>query len=574
MLNVITDNLNSWISAEIKKTSVGRASDVKLELYGIKKLRELVLGMALKGLFQHENESLPENINQAINEAKERYYKGIEKKPKQYNFGPALLNEFSLPSGWTWKRIGDLCDLQTGATPSRQKSEYFGGEIRWLVSGDINKGIIDDCEGRITQEGLKNSNCKVLPKNTVLIALNGQGKTRATVALLKVPAACNQSLVGIIPYDELIIDPVFLLYALRYRYYEIRDITGQKQRRGLNMGLVSELSVPLPPLSEQLHIVAKVDELMALCDQLEQEETDNKAVHQTLVKTLLSTLTRVETPEEFIQNWQRICGDFYLLFTTEESIEQLKQTILQLAIMGKLVPQDPNDEPINDLLMKIEEEKSRLIKEKKIKKQKILPKIDDEEKPFQLPKNWQWVRLGDVTTYGISNKMEPNSANENTWVLELEDIEKTTSKLLQKVRFEQREFRSTKNVFEINDVIYGKLRPYLDKVIVADEAGVCSTEMIPLHGYKYILPHYLKLVMKSPYFIDYANNSTHGMNLPRMGTDKARLALFPMVPENEQYRIIEKVDELMTLCDSLKAIITETKNTQILLANAIVEKAI
>ncbi|HKI55428.1 MAG TPA: restriction endonuclease subunit S [Anaerolineales bacterium] len=233
-------------------------------------------------------------------------------------------------------------------------------------------------------------------------------------------------------------------------------------------------------------------------------------------------------------------------------IQKLRELILELAVRGKLVPQEPNDEPANELLKRIATEKNRLIKEGKIKKQKSLPPIGEDEKPFELRRGWEWARLGNVTSYGMFDKAELKDVDEDTWVLELEDVEKSSSKLLNKVRRSERAFRSSKNRFSINDVIYGKLRPYLDKVIIADEDGVCTTEMIPLRGYANITPHYLRLVMKSPYFIKYANESTHGMNLPRMGTDKARLALFPMVSESEQYRIVARVDELMTLCDKLE----------------------
>jgi type I restriction enzyme, S subunit len=233
-------------------------------------------------------------------------------------------------------------------------------------------------------------------------------------------------------------------------------------------------------------------------------------------------------------------------------IKKLRELILELAVRGKLVPQDLNGEPVSVLLEKIAEEKARLIKEGKLKKQSPLPEINDGEKPFKLPEGWEWTRFGEVTNYGIADKVEPSDADEKTWVLELEDVEKETSKILQKIRYAERQFRSSKNRFSKNDVIYGKLRPYLDKAIVADEEGVCTTEMIPVRGYDKITPHFLRLVMKSPYFIKYADESTHGMNLPRLGTEKARLALFPMVPENEQHRIVVKVDELMALCDQLE----------------------
>ena len=191
-----------------------------------------------------------------------------------------------------------------------------------------------------------------------------------------------------------------------------------------------------------------------------------------------------------------------------------------------------------------------------------------------MPYNWEWIRLGDATNYGITKKIEASEVEKEIWVLELEDIEKITSKLLKKVRFNERRFKSSKNIFNKSDVIYGKLRPYLDKVVISDEPGVCTTEMIPLRGYKDILPEYLRWVMKSPYFIEYANNSTHGMNLPRMGTEKARLALIPLPRKEEQYRIVAKVDELMALCDQLKSSLAKAQTTQLKLADSIVEKAI
>ena len=168
--------------------------------------------------------------------------------------------------GWPWLKIGDLCEVHTGGTPSRSKAEYFeGGDIRWLVSGDIHKKEIHDCEGRITEAGLNKSNAKLLPLNSVMIALNGQGKTRGTVALLRCEATCNQSLIGISPRDSTQLMPEFLYCYLDGAYGKIRRITGDdgNDRRGLNMTLVRNIEVPLPPLPEQERIVAILDEAFA-----------------------------------------------------------------------------------------------------------------------------------------------------------------------------------------------------------------------------------------------------------------------------------------------------------------------
>lgn len=233
-------------------------------------------------------------------------------------------------------------------------------------------------------------------------------------------------------------------------------------------------------------------------------------------------------------------------------IKKLRELILELAVRGKLVPQDPNDEPASELLKRIAAEKAELVKQGKIKKQKPLPEISEEEKPFELPEGWVWTRLGFISNYGFCDKAEPEDVTPETWILELEDIEKVTSKLLNKVTFAERPFKSSKNRFSQGDVLYGKLRPYLDKVIVANEPGVCTTEIIPITSYGNIYPEFLRLLLKAPNFITYANSSTHGMNLPRLGTEKAQQAVIELAPIQEQLRIVSRVDKLMSLCDQLE----------------------
>lgn len=169
-----------------------------------------------------------------------------------------------MKTGWGLRRIADVCDLATGGTPPRSRPEFFGGEIKWLVSGDIHRGEILDCDGRITEAGMRHSNAKLLPIDSVLIALNGQGKTRGTVALLKTPAACNQSLVCITPKQSSGLLPEFLYANLHGRYEEIRRLTSDddKDRRGLNMGIVGGISVPIPPIADQRRIVSLLGEAL------------------------------------------------------------------------------------------------------------------------------------------------------------------------------------------------------------------------------------------------------------------------------------------------------------------------
>lgn len=154
--------------------------------------------------------------------------------------------------------------------------------------------------------------------------------------------------------------------------------------------------IPFPPEIEQEKIKNTVFELISLCDQLEQHSLTSLDAHQQLVETLLTTLTDSQNADELAENWARISEHFDTLFTTEASIDALKQTILQLAVMGKLVPQDPNDESASELLKRIAQEKAQLVKDGKIKKQKPLPPIGDGEKPFELPEGWEWCLFEDV----------------------------------------------------------------------------------------------------------------------------------------------------------------------------------
>ena len=227
--------------------------------------------------------------------------------------------------------------------------------------------------------------------------------------------------------------------------------------------------------------------------------------------------------------------------------------MLQLAILGDLTTRISGDTSASDLIAANREEQAQLIANGDLGYQHAPPKITERDQPWRLPDGWVWCRLGEVTSYGYAAKAEPDDVNDQTWVLELEDIEKGTSRLIKRVFARDRKFRSTKNRFSDGAVLYGKLRPYLNKVLVADEDGVCTTEIAPIYFYGRIEPQYLRWYLKSPFFTAYAAASTHGMNLPRLGTEAARNAPFPFPPAREQKHIVAKVNELMALCDKLEA---------------------
>ena len=249
--------------------------------------------------------------------------------------------------------------------------------------------------------------------------------------------------------------------------------------------------------------------------------------------------------------------------------KQLKNSILQWAIQGKLVPQDSNDEPASVLLDKIRQEKERLIKEKKIKRDKNASiiyrgednsyyekitatgevKCIDEEVPFEIPKGWEWCRLGEISTYAqTKRKINASNADTQLWGLDLEDIEKG-GRLLNIKTVGERKAIGDKTVFNRGDILYSKLRPYLLKILVAPEGGICTPEIIPFTCYGNICKDYIVSFLKSPYVDDYINSATFGVKMPRVSTETMTSLLVPLPPLSEQFRIDTKAKELMPYID-------------------------
>ena len=232
--------------------------------------------------------------------------------------------------------------------------------------------------------------------------------------------------------------------------------------------------------------------------------------------------------------------------------EQLKASILQYAVEGKLVKQDPNDEPASELLKKIENEKDQLIEEGKIKRSRKLSAITDEEKPFDIPKNWTYGRLKQITTFGNFDSVKGTSIPDNSWVVDMKDVRKDGGGFLAIVRKKSTDiYKSNKYSFSKNAVLYGKLRPYLRKVEVAKADGFITTEMFPINvvDINTLIPQYLRYVMLSPYFVDLVNDSMYGMKMPRVGTTFLAKMVIPLPPLEEQKRIVAKIEKLMPLVD-------------------------
>ena len=480
-------------------------------------LRQSILQAAVQGKLvpQNPHDEPADKLLERIRTKKVRLVKeGKIKKDKPL---PPITEDdvpYDLPDGWVWCRLINVCSVITDGDHQPPPKEEDG--IPFLVISNISKGFFDFSNTRfVSHDYYKQlSNDKIAIKGDILFTVTGS--FGIPVVVVENRQFCFQRHIALIrPLMHIYLEYLyrFLLSPLCYTQC-VSVATGTAQKTVPLLGL-RNLLLPLPPLAEQQRIVAKVDEFMTLCDELEAAEKE---------------LDKLE-------------ADF---------AEYLPKSILHAAVQGKLVPQNVHDEPASELLKRIQQEKARLVKEGKIKKEKPLPPITENEVPYDLPDGWVWCRLGETCEYGSANNADPDNISDDAWLLDLEDIEKDTGILSSIIMKKDRNSKSTKHIFVKGNVLYSKLRPYLNKVIVAEQDGYCTSEILPLDFHE-IDPYYAVWFMRSPFFVEYANRCSYGVKMPRLGTEDGRMALFPLPPLAEQQRIVAKVDELMALCDELKA---------------------
>ena len=239
------------------------------------------------------------------------------------------------------------------------------------------------------------------------------------------------------------------------------------------------------------------------------------------------------------------------------AVAKMRELVLELAICGKLVepPKPAVQNPAWEAFQK----------ERSIQSHSGNPK---HPQPFHIPAHWKWCGLDEAVECRAAAKVSPKSIREEDWILDLEDIDGIAGKVTKHAVFSERKSLSTKASFETGDVLYGKLRPYLNKVVIADKAGFCTTEIIPLRPMDFLLAGYLRIFLRSPYFLQYAAQRNYGMKMPRLGTKDLESAQIAIPPPAEQKRIVAKVDELMAVCDRLEAQQQERESKHATLARA------
>ncbi|WP_243019095.1 restriction endonuclease subunit S [Simplicispira sedimenti] len=379
---------------------------------GVAKLRELILTLAVQGKLvpQDPADEPAAVLLQKIRAEKDRLMaEGKIKRDKPLAEIGEEEKPFDLPQGWEWVRLSALLQkIGAGSTPLGGREVYVSSGVKFLRSQNVwDEGLRLDGVAFIKPETHARMAGTVVVANDLLFNITGASIGRCAV----VPSDFDEANVSqhvtiiraVLPEINAYLHKVLVS---RHVQQTVMDVQVGVSREGLSIAKLGQFLIPLPPLAEQSRIVTRVEALMRLCDALEAKGQLEAAQHVQLVSTLLGTLTASTTPEELAANWQRVAQHFDLLLDRPEAIDALEQTLLQLAVRGLLVPQDPSDEPASALLQKIRAEKDRLIATGQIKRDKPLPPITDEEKPFELPVGWEWVRLADIADSRLGKMLD------------------------------------------------------------------------------------------------------------------------------------------------------------------------
>ena len=487
-------------------------------------LKNAILQEAIQGRLvpQDPNDEPASVLLDRIRKEKQQLVKEGKLKKKDLEEKPISEDEipFEIPQGWVWVRWGMLGEYKKGPFGSSLTKSMFVPQSDKAVKVYEQKNAIQKDyslgDYYISKEKYETMTGFTVRPGDIIVSCAGTiGETyllppEAPIGII------NQALMR----AKLHLDSIIPFWLLHFQYILLIENrlkgSGSAIKNIPPFEVLKAMPVPLPPLAEQKRIVEKIEELMPKVEEYgKAQEKLNKL--------------------------------------NEELPERLKKSILQEAIEGRLVPQDPNDEPASVLLAKIREEKKQLVKAGKLKKKDLEEKpISEDEIPFEIPESWEWCRLGEISTYAnTKKKINAAKADSSIWGLDLEDIEKGGNLLCIK-SVGDRKAIGDKTCFSEGDILYSKLRPYLLKILIAPKDGICTPEIIPFTCYGSIYKEYIVDFLKTPYVDDYINSVTFGVKMPRVSTETMISLLIPLPPLAEQKRIVEKLEQLLGEIDKLK----------------------
>ncbi|WP_368250651.1 restriction endonuclease subunit S [Intestinibacter bartlettii] len=551
----------------------------------VKNLREYILSLAVRGklVSQDESDEPASVLLERIREEKERLVK--EKKIKKEKALPEIREDeipYELPEGWGIAYFQDITSCITCGLASTPK--YIESGRMFLSAKNVKPyRFMPDDHRFISEEDFlkltKNSKPEI---NDILLTRVGAGIGEAAIIDQELEFAIYVSLTLIKPI-HLGIDSKYMLHFLNSPdgvSKSLGNTFGKGVSQGnLNVNQVRKFIIPIPPLNEQKRIVEKVDYLMKFCDKLE-VQLEKKVKYGTLsTKSALNSVSNCSSYEELEEALRFIIENFKDLTLSDGAVGELKNAILSLAVKGKLVPQDDGDEPASVLLERIREEKERLVKEKKIKKEKSLPEIGEDEIPYELPRGWEWIRLGDCVQINPRNNVD-DDLDTSFVPMKLIDDGFSNSHTFETKKWS--EIKKGFTHFAERDVVVAKITPCFENRKSAvmknliNGVGAGTTELYVIRSLiELILPEYILTVFKTHEFIKGGVDTYTGTaGQQRVKKDYVSNLVVGIPPLNEQKRIVEKVEKLMKVCDELELRIEASKKYNEQLMESILKESL
>ena len=550
---------------------------------GIKKLRELILALAMQGkLVPQDPQDQPASALLKKIEAEKKHlvaadlFRGNEDKNSTAGNFP-----FELPTQWEWATIQQLGFVLGGKRlPKGHVYSELPTDYRYLTVTNMKSSTIVDNDIKYISQNTRDEIKKyIISKNDIYITIAG-----TIGAVGSIPEHCdgmnlteNASRFVFFQCDK-----IFLVHLLSSGVVQeqFTALTNKMAQPKLSLRSILSTNIPLPPLAEQHRIVAKIDQLMARCDELEKLRAEREQKRLTVHTAALNRLLMATKGDDFSTAWRFISQHFGQLYSVKENVTELRKAIRQLAVMGKLVPQDPQDQPASELLQEIETEKRRLVKAGKIKAPRPLPEIRPEEVPYELPKEWLWVRLDDVSFFsdsGWSPQCLPEARNGNGWgVLKVSAVSwgsynQNENKALPSDKEPRPECEVKSGDFLISRANTDEL---VARSVVVNETLpklMMSDKIVRFKLSKHVNKQFINIVNNSmaarAYYIGNASGTSSSMkNVSREVMTKLPV---PLPPLSEQHRIVAKIEQLMAHCDELEKQIDAATGKQTALLNVV-----
>ena len=515
----------------------------------VEKMRGLVLDLAVQGKLapqKQKDESATILLQRILSgSCQTAPRRSIRRKDTQAD----IEQPYQLPNNWTWTTLGTIADWGSGSTPSRGNPEFFGGKITWLKSGELNDNrALVGSEEQVTELAITKGSFRQNKPGDVLFAM--YGATVGKAAILAESALTNQAVCGCTPCFGVLND--YLFFYLVSQRQKFRNSSEGGAQPNFSKDKIVTFPFPLPPLAEQKRIVAKVEELMGICDVLEAQQQERESRKSVLVRASLSRFAESPTPE-----------NLGYLFHKSYDIppSELRKSILTLAVRGKLVPQDPNDEPAGDLLDRLELVRASIATKQEVRLPKKVPPVTDDKYPHELPKTWQWSRIGQlalVIDYGTSQKA--NNDPSGVPVYRMGNI--VGGRLLDdSLKYVDSSIDDLPTLFlKSKDILFNRTNSYelVGKAGIftgPDNKATFASYLIRIRlPSNFLLSSFFNIAMNAPYFRHTQIEPEVVQQCGQANFNGTKLAstIVPVPPLAEQHRIVAKVDQLMALVDELE----------------------